>query len=99
MCKRRCPSDIPYYTDTKECYKRCPTGYYKMVGNFSCGLVTKWQFSPKKVSFISSAYNYVHDYVRSFSCMDLYIQDSLNIAGFLYASAEVVSLKLRATTA
>lgn len=98
VCIEKCPKDKLFYTDTNECYKRCPAGYYRVPGSYSCEPTKTWQLLFRKMQFLETTYNYVYSHMRSFASIDLYIQSPLRVAGFLYASERVAYLRLRATT-
>ena len=85
-CERKCPENIPYYIETNECYERCPVGYYKVPGKYSCELGTSQQFQFKAMQFSKITYNYMYGYARSFTSADLNMQSPMNVAGFIYAS-------------
>lgn len=97
-CRTSCSPDKPYYTEIKECFRKCPSGYYKNPDSLACAQAGNSRTAVQRVSIQRAQYAYYARSATSYSEVDLNIAGSGSVSAFLEAQGPIMNTRLRSTT-
>lgn len=85
VCRQNCSSSKPYYTVIKECFRKCPSGYYKNPDSLACDQAGSSRTAVSRISIFGKQYAYYARSATSYAMIDLNMTGSGSVSAFLEA--------------